>query len=216
MDEIERETHPAFGWAQVNTVHGGDGSLFDSEIKHQHYVVLRISHADRKRDLHRDWIHERGRIVEVAMSMAQWGALVSSFGSSGVPVTLTWAEGDRIEPPPYAPRMEHSVSEVADASDRVFGSVADAIKELREVFDAKGGRRDMAAALRNAEIRLGNAKSNLTFAADSLTEHVENVVTKARYDIEAAVQMAAERGLDAGDPIAGLLGAAPADPPVES
>jgi hypothetical protein len=102
--------------------------------------------------------------------------------------------------------MKQSVAEVEGASDKVFGEVADAAAALRKAFDGKAGRKEMQQAIWDLENRLKNAKPNLKFAADSLTEHVENVVTKARYDIEATVRLAAERGLDAGDAVAGILG----------
>lgn len=205
------EEHPSFAVARANRISSSPPgvSLFDSEIRHSHFVRLTIERANRRRDLMQDWIHATDRLIEIDMSMAQWGALVSSFGDgSGVPVTLAFLTGEgSIAEPAYEPRMKQSVEEVEGASDKVFGEVADAAAALRKAFDGKAGRKEMEQALWDLEIRLKNAKPNLKFAADSLTEHVENVVTKARYDIEATVRLAAERGLDAADAVAGMLGA---------
>lgn len=212
-DEHGAEVHPSFGWAQVSRLHGGGSSLFDSEILHSEVVRLTVSGATRKRDLNRDWIHGDSRdLIEVRMSMAQWGALVSSFGSSGVPVTLhrTSEDGD-IPAAPHEPRMAHSVAEVGNSVDKVLDQVTAATEALRDCYDRKAGRKDTNEALRNLEIALGNAKPNVTFAANSLTEHVENVVTKAKGDIEATVARAAEYGIDASGAM-GLLGGAQPTP----
>lgn len=204
----EREEHPSFGWCTVSRVHSSPPgvSLFDSEIRHSEFVQLRISTATRKRDLHRDWIHgDTHRLIEIDMSMVQWAELVSSFGSSGVPVTLAWVSGERIESPPYEPRMAQSTAEVEGAADKVFGDVTGTVSDLRAAFENKAGRKEIGDLLRRLESTLQNAKPNLRFAAESLTEHVENVISKARFDIEATVQMAAERGLEAGSAVRALM-----------
>lgn len=203
--DIER--HPAFGVARFNKVHGTGASLFDSEIKHDHYVIFEIDQASRKRDNNRDWIHPQETVVQIAMSEAQFGALVSSFGSgAGVPVTITRIGVESIEGPPYEPRMKQSVKEVEGAAEKLVAQIEDAREAVQEAFDRGAGKKEMKQLLFHLECMVGNAKANARYAANTFTEHVKNVVTKARYDIEAAVQMAAERGLSAGSSVAGILG----------
>lgn len=189
LNEYGDETHPAFGKARVNRVSSTPGaSLFGSEIRHSQYVVLTIERATRKRDLNRDWIHGGGRlpVVEVAMSEAQWAGLVSSFGSGGVPVTITGTEADPIVPAiPFAPRMEHSQRETRQAADKAFAEIADALA----AYEAH----KTAGNLRTLHYAVANAGANVEFAAKSLTEHAENVVEKARADIEAMVVSHANR-----------------------
>lgn len=197
----EPETHPSFGMARASRVSSSPpgASLYDSEIRHQHYVTFTISTGTRRRELNRDWLMADKEIIEISMSMAQWGALVSSFGEgSGVPVTITRFEGERIENPPYEPRMKQSTAEVVNATDKLLAEIEAATAAVREAYDRKAGRKEMSELLGWLENRLDVAKPNAKYAAETFTEHVEKVVTKARYDIEAQVQMAAERGLDAG------------------
>src|SRR5881398_554392 len=74
VGENERgdEAHPAFGSVSVHRVSSTGTVLFDSDVRHQHYVVIRVDRATRRRDLNRDWINhpDSGRIVEFAMSEA--------------------------------------------------------------------------------------------------------------------------------------------------
>ena len=56
-DENGDEYHPAFGMAQVSRITSTPGQvLFDSDLRHSHWIEFRISEATRRRDLKRDWI----------------------------------------------------------------------------------------------------------------------------------------------------------------
>lgn len=190
------EKHPAFGLVKASRVSSTPGAvLFDSEIRHREYVVLSVKRASRTRDLNRDWIHDDGRadLISIALSEAQWASLVSSFGSSGVPCTIQATETDHQVPGlPFAPRLEQSVAEVTDAADKTYARVKEALAAVEE--------KPTKANIRNLRLAVDHVGANLEFAAESLTQHVENVVQKARFDIEAMVSAHAESlGLTSAD-----------------
>jgi hypothetical protein len=191
VDADGHESHPAFGKVVLSRVHASPGaSLFDSEIRHPEYVTVKVVRAERERDLNRDWIFGRQTVVEFAVSTAQWADLVSSFSNGdGVPCTLQYTETDGVLPAiPFEPRLALSQAETRGAADRAFAK----IREAFEVVDAKPTK----ANLRSLRAAIENAPSNVEFAARSLTEHTEKVVTKARADIEAMLETAARsRGL---------------------
>lgn len=189
---METDTHPSFATIRAGrpTSHSG-ASLFDSEIRHQHYVTVSICRAKRNRELNRDWIHSGEELIEVSMSMAQWGAFVSSFGSEGVPCTISRFDHELVENPPYAPRLTNSIAEVNEATQSSVESIRSAFKRVEEAR-AAGGKKNLDEAMRSLELAISNAPLNMEFAATSLTKHVENVVTKARADIEAMVQSSIE------------------------
>ena len=195
----EYETHPAWALIGVHRVSSTPGkALFDSDIRHQHYIVIHLEEAERKRDLHRDWImgSRRRRIVEVAMSEAQWASFVSSINTSGVPATILEREGVDVPEVPYEPRLRESMDEVRDAARRSQEKVLEAFRAYEEHKTA-GNLRSLRAAIENLP-------SNLAYAAESLNEHVENVVQRARADIEAfVVQKAEQLGLDPGEILEG-------------
>lgn len=193
-DEHGDEAHPAYGMIGATRVsHSPPGkALFDSDVQHQHYVVLRIDRATRRRDLHRDWVHSSGfgKIVEVAMSEAQWASMISSMNTSGVPCTIQRTERDGDVPGlDLDSRLDLSHRETREAAHRAF----DEVKEAFEAVEEKPTK----ANLRALRARIENAPANVEYAAKSLTEHAENVVQKARADIEAmAMHKAQELGLD--------------------
>lgn len=187
IDEDGDETHESWVTIAASKLSGGT-RLFDSEITHQHWVRVRVQRATRKRKLNHDWIHASLQtLIEVDMSEAQWGAFVSSFGSgNGVPATLTRLANEAVPSAPFESRLNESHREVREAGARALAEVKDAHAALQEAFDRGAGKKEMRSLLAALGNRLGNAPHNMEFAAKSLTEHVENVVTKARFDIEAA------------------------------
>lgn len=187
------EEHPAFGLISASRVtQSPPGAvLFDSEIKHVHYVRLTIKRSRRRRELNHDWIHETGPdLIEVAMSEAQWASFVSSMNTSGVPCTIKRTQDELYVPNvPYAPRMEHAVKETTGAAERMFTKVREAFAAYKE--------HKTVGNLRNLEACIDNAAPNVNYATKTLAEHVENTLQRARADIEAMVEHHAEKlGVD--------------------
>lgn len=186
----KEESHPSFAVAIVNRVSSNPGApMFQSDLLHQQYISLKIETATRSRDLNHDWVHPRDGLIEVRMSLSQWGALVSSMGiGSGVPVTLTWKEnGGRIPEPPYEPRMQESLVEVDGAVEKLLADAQESYEVLADAIENKKGVKAIREALRTHGFRLSNAKGNARFAVKSLTSAAEKVVNHARADIEASI-----------------------------
>lgn len=189
-----REAHPAFGLIGASRSQGSGAVLFDSDIKHRHTVTVTIYEAERERNLNHDRVYPKstkGILAEVQMSEAQWASFVSSMNTGfGVPCTVRRTYDDyNVAGLPYAPRMEESMSEVRDAGEK-------AIEKIREAFDVAFDK-PTKANMRYLKAMIDNAPSNMTFAAKSLSEYTENVVQRARADIEAMVTAKAQQlGLD--------------------
>lgn len=197
VDERGDETHPAWILVGANRVSGTPGAvLFDSDIQHRHYIVVTVARASRRRDLNHDFKFGRKQIFSFAMSEAQWASFVSSMGvGGGVPATLEFdASADHPIVPgmPYSPRLQVSMDEVHGAAEKAEAKV----KEAFERYKAKRS----AANLRDLEIAIGHMTPNVDYVTKTLIEHAENVVTRARADIEAHVlAKATQLGIEPGD-----------------
>lgn len=204
VDEGGRESHPAYGLigASRTSVGGLDGGavLFDSDILHNHTVRVRIKTASRKRDLHHDWIYGDHEIIEVEMSEAQWASFVSSMNvGDGVPCTIRYVNNERVPEMAHEPRLDHSIRETHDAADRAFEQIKAAM-DAYDALDSKAPARERKEALGVLRAVIRNAVPNVDFAGQSLVEHAENVVTKARADIEAFVVVKARQlGIDVNE-----------------
>jgi hypothetical protein len=196
------EVHPAWGMITAHRVSSTPGAvLFDSDIRHGHYVTVKISTGSRQRDLNRDWVRSGQQLIEVAMSEAQWASFVSSMNTSGVPCTLLQRESDwDIPNMPYEPRLQESMDEVKDAATGLVEKIRESFAKVDEAFEANAGKKALREAIRDLYFAIENAPANMTYAASSLNEHAENVVQKARADIEAMVISKAQQlGLEPGD-----------------
>ena len=202
------ETHPAFGMISAARMTSTPGAvLFDSDIKHGNTVRITVNRATRKRDLNHDWIHASNRdLIEVELSEAQWASFVSSMNTSGVPCTIRRTETDwQIPGLEYDPRLAHSMGEVKTAAAKAFGKIREARDAYEQALAEKAPAKERNQKLRDLHYAIENSGANMHFAAKTLVEHTENVVQKARADIEAMVATEAQRLGLTGAEAKGLL-----------
>lgn len=201
------ETHESWVLIRANRVQSNGTRLFGSEINHNHFIHVAVSRCVRKRSLKHDSLFDTKLLLDVSMSEAQWGAFVSSFGhGSGVPATLTHLDGvGQIPSAPFESRLEESAREVREAGTEAIAVVKERFDDLEAAFERGAGKKELREKIRNLKSGVAHVPANMEFAATSLTEHAENVVTKARADIEAMVAHAGANQLEA--PEALLLGA---------
>ena len=222
VNENGDETHPAFGTAVVTRSSGSGRPLFQSDLLHRESMTLSIHRAVRKRDLNHDWVHTTDEIVRVTMSLAQWGALVSSVGiGSGTPVTIERTETEGQVPHlPYQPRIERNITEVRGSVSKLLKNLRDSFSKINDAFESKKGIKAMRAALREHETTLTNAESNASFAVKSMQGAAENLLSQARADVEVLTLQAQRRvgessEISAPDFDRITLEPAPADPTEE-
>jgi uncharacterized protein YktA (UPF0223 family) len=193
LDTNIEETHPAWGLIGASRVQG-DAVMFDSDIRHHHYITIRLARASRRRDLNHDWLHREEEIIEVEMSEAQWASFVSSMNTgNGVPCTITREGRKPVPGMPYAPRLQESMDEVRNSAEKSVAKVAAAYDAVEAAFEAGAGRKELREKIRTLKFAVAHMPANAEFAAKSLSEHAENVVQKARADIEAMVVSKAEQ-----------------------
>lgn len=201
LNEHGDETHPAWGLIGASRVSSSPpgATLFDSDIRHQYYVVVRLRRASRKRDLGHDYKYGEEQLVEIAMSEAQWASFLSTMNvGEGVPCTIESVGREIVPGVEYEPRLAVSMDEVGNAAQK-------SMEEIQSAFDAyeqhktKANRDTLKYAIRNAP-------ANMAFAAKTLSEHAENVVQRARADVEAMVVSKAEQlGIDSATVSAPML-----------
>lgn len=196
------DTHPAYGSISASRVTSSPpNTLFDSEIRHSHYIVLHINRASIKRDLNHNWIHpDITPLIEVAMSEAQWAAFISSMNSGGSPCTITSTENDHNVPGlEFRPVLAQSIAEVRGAAQQSMTQIERAMENYSNVL-VTGTAKEKREALSSLQQTIKNVPANMAFVAKSLSEHAENVVTKARADVEAmVVQSAQQLGINASE-----------------
>lgn len=209
LDASGAEKHPSWITVRANTMRSTGTRLFQSEVTHRSFVRVTIERCTRRRDINHDWIHNAQPILEFDVSMAQWGAFVSSFGDGGgVPATLNYILGEGQTPAfPFDSRLDESSKEVRGAVSRAVEVIADAQAKVDEAFERGAGKKEMRGLLAAVTRLISQAPGNSVFAADAMAEYVEDVVTKARADIEATILHAViAQGLEPGSISVPMLG----------
>ena len=182
-DELEY-THPAYAQIEVSRVSGGNVTLYDSDFKHNHYMVLRVQPSRMMRHLNKDWHHSgHNPMIEVAMSESQWATLVSSLNmGGGVPCTLQRFDGKNIPSIP-APIARHD-----QYAGEIKEDLAEAVAEmdaLDKLIEESGLSKTKAAALRE---KVRSARSTLTssipWIVESADKHMEKTVERGKQEVQ--------------------------------
>ena len=201
-DEHGYEEHPAWGVIGASRGQTTGTTLFDSDIVHRSTIRIRIKAATRKRDLKHDWIGGRDQLIEVELSEAQWASFVSTMNvSDGVPCTVRRiGHQPPIENPPHEPRLAVSMDETRTAAEEAYRGIQTALDAYEAALAGKAGAAERRKLLSTLHYAVANAVPNVAYAGTQLTEHAENVVQRARADIEAfVVGKAGQLGLEPGD-----------------
>ena len=202
VDQRGAESHPAFGLVSVSRITSSPGQvLFQSDIRHGETIRLSVRRATRQRDLHHDWVFEKGLdLIEIEMSLAQWASTVSSMNTSGVPCTIRQTESEHWVPGlPYDPRLAHSMAELKGVAERLHAEQLAALTAYEDAIARKAGAKELRELRSKLHYAITNAQGSVDFAAKSLNEHAENVVAKARADIESMVRAEVQQqGLTTG------------------
>lgn len=189
------ETHPAFGMCSIHRIHAQPGvTLFQSDLRHREFIQLVITEAERKRDLKQDWVHPGRVIAKVDMSLAQFASLVTSAGTEGVPVTISYTAGGARPGRFPDSRLQQTATEVATAAEDAYAVIKERLAAYEQALENKAGAAERRALLQDLHMATANAAPNVNYAAARLAEHAEDVVEKSRADVEAMVRMAQERG----------------------
>lgn len=189
-DVSQKISHPAYGLISVTRPSGGRKEMFGSDLRHDNTVTIRIANAIEERSLGRSWYYEKGKILELDMTEAQWAKFVSSHGMSGTPVTLRYIreEGE-------IPGIESQNSK-ADYSEKEFERVIknnmqyaqDALNEVKDlIVKGKAGKKDLENLEKVLWCIVERFPDSAAFAVKAFKEETEEMVEGAKIEIEASL-----------------------------
>lgn len=184
-DTLER--HPAYAQIGANRVSGG-AYLYGSDFQHQHYITLQIHESVLHRQLSGDRSMTGKRLIEVALSEAQWATFVSSLNQGGgVQCTLEFTPEAGLVPPIAQPK-DRKLQFSQEMTER-FDIAVRALKVLAAQIDESPlsgkKKKELKDQLRVAEMNLA---PNMDFVARQFDEHMERTVEKAKSEVNAYAQ----------------------------
>jgi len=195
------QSHPSFGVIGVSRV-SGQASLFDSDVKHGHFIEITISEAKKHRT---SFTHEAvmggKELAKVRMSFAQFAQFITTQNvGSGTPCTIArvigdekqpWANswGGRPDPPDPKPFLDRFHGVGKDRADRILKLVSDALKQAESLLS--GADKPTKANLKNITDKLSlvhqDVKSNLPYLMECLDEEMEQKLANAVTEFESYV-----------------------------
>lgn len=211
-DTVER--HPAYAQIGAHRVSGG-AYLYGSDFRHQHYITIQIHESTLHRQLSGDRAHPHRRLIEVALSEAQWATFVSSLNQgSGVQCTLKFTpEAGLVSP--IIQTKDRKLQFSQEMTER-FDLAVHALKDLATLIDESplSGKKKEALK-RQLQVAERNLAPNMEFVAERFDEHMERTVEKAKSEVNAYAQHAlgglAQMALRGGAGSEPLLLEAPAE-----
>ena len=208
----ETYEHPAYAIIGASR-YNGSMPLFQSKVGHTGFIVLTIRRAQLQKDHLEERTYGREELIELAMSEAQWVALVSRMNhGEGTPCTLRWTSEQG-----YVPEIAER--ELADAK---LARMADATgaklseedqkhdDELRALIEEVVPKKKQHGALFNLECLMTRSKNNSAFYRQQLRETAEKLTTEARIEIDAMLNGAITNlGLESAQQLGAILAADP-------
>lgn len=192
-DDRKEYTHPSYGMIAFNRSMGGRPvRLFGSPLE-EHYGTVRIviGSGTRIHEHNMDRYHGslRGEHMEVEMSAAQFAEVLTSMNQgSGIPCTIRYIAGVRIEDPPAVKtetrKIQSEFKETIDGYAAKAKEYAAEIMTLCERLPAKTRERIRI----NLDVIRQQLTSNVPFVLKQFTEATTRVVTAAKHEIDQFAQ----------------------------
>ena len=163
-------------------------SMFGTEIKTSNPVKIVISNAAEERDLNRNWIFTKERIVELEMTPIQWAEFLTSGNTEGVPCTLKYVRGE-------GNLSEPKVEDIKKVYNNEVDQHFDEIKEDFSTLSSKVKALSMKLGKENTKeledliYKLNmNINSNMDYIKKCFKEDMTEMVGKAKAEFNAYVE----------------------------
>ncbi len=191
MSFEEKTNHASFGLLSFSRADSNKGkTLFGSSIKHQRTIILKIKSAEKERDLHRNWYFGKNTLIEVEMSPTQFSDAITTMNlGDGVPVTLNYIQGKKVDDCPDDNLKERFVKELNDDIQSISGNLDELYNIAHALKNRTGGlkvseKKDLCSKIAMLHQSL---KSNLPFILNSFNKQMDKSVSESRGEIDAFV-----------------------------
>ena len=175
----------------------GAASLFQSDVKHMHYICLEIHEANKVIDGTHEFLHNGNTLCTVEMSEAQFSQMITQPNmGSGTPCTIHYSAGDKGQPwlhPKFGTRPEPPDpesfnikydKETAYRAKIITDNLVSLQKTLGDLVSGltkpnKGTLKELLAAVESARMQI---EQNIPYVQKCAAEELEKKVGAAVAD----------------------------------
>ena len=207
FDDEKIFEHESYGMVLFSRITGHSGRLFGSSLPDQgSFIRLRITRADRRHHLGRDWYHGENKVMmELDLSNVQFAELITTMNQgSGVPCTLRYCEGRQMENPPNERLEAQQIrDDFKEKTAQVARNMQESVKKIDEILAKKSTTQaDRAMVKELLGLIVQDVNSNMPFWLRSFHEATGKIVASAKTEIDAfmtnAVMSAGYKALGEG------------------
>ena len=183
-----KQEHESYGMVSISNISCNKGQpLFGSSINHDRWIELRINTANVERSLSQEWFHPKRRIIEIALSSAQFAELITTPNTMGVPCTINYAEGKDKESPPYMGQNEVFADELKEDFNEALIKVQKLQESAQKLLTRKGTikAQEKKSLLSDINMLVQHIKSNIPFLHKQFTRAMNKTVNSAKIEIDS-------------------------------
>lgn len=187
----EKQEHESFGMLGFcRTTSSGEKPLFGSSIKHRDTIVMKVKTASIERSLNQDWYFGGRNIVEVEMSQTQFAEAITSMNcGDGVPVTIRYIGGDKMDDCPFENKRTQFEDEFRKQMQELSSKLDSLVQQTTERLADKKPlnvkeREELAKQINRFKMEIG---SNIPFVYSQFNEQMDKTVKEAKGEIDAFV-----------------------------
>lgn len=186
MLEKEKE-HESYGMIGVYHSTGGERALFGSSLTHNNTVRVVIKAGKIFRVSHEDMYMGKNTLIEIEMSEAQFAQLITSPNhGDGVPCTIRYVMGKKMEPCPFESKAEIHRKEFEEHQREIKDKMDKLLEFVESAFETKTLKKADKEAIISKLINLKTEiSSNTAFQVSQFDRQMEQTVTEAKAEIEA-------------------------------
>lgn len=191
--------HESFGKLSFCRTTSNQTNLFGSSVKHSNTVTLEILTASLTRSLGQNHTYGQKHLIRVELSHNQFASAIANMNTSGVPCTLRYVGGKRMEDVPDMGSEKEKARSDMEERGRAFVKRFEVEQaKLDELINkGKAGKGDLMAISRLLEFFKQELIQNQPFFAEQFERAMDKVVTEAKSEIEGFLMSTIyEKGLD--------------------
>lgn len=182
----EAKHHESYGLLSIGRFQANHTRFFGSSVIHSGGIHLTIQTATKARSLNENRYHSDKNLIRVRLSPAQFADLITSPNSPGVPCTIEWFGGKRMNEPPEVAVRAQFTNEFEEKVTGAFVMLEKVTRDIEDYFKTgKGSRVDIRDKLATVRRELS---ANAPFILSQFNRGMDKIVTEAKSEVESFVE----------------------------
>ena len=183
----KEEKHASWGMVGFYRTQCSGRQCFGSDVTNSNTIRLTVKHAEKHRELGRDWCRGDDTICEIELTAMQFAELLTNMNcGDGVPCTITYTNNEgHIKYKPEKSKIDLIREERDEKIDGAFSALKEVEEEIACLINNKKIAKSVGSELSH---KLSVALSNLegygyNFYKKQATEEIDKMVVEAKSQI---------------------------------